>query len=79
MYNDKIGENPANTIKKKEICNIPPPLRLYGVTLVEVLITLVIIGVIAAATIPTLINNTKKQEYVAWLKKIKFRYDASII
>ena len=40
-----------------------------GFTLAEVLITLVIIGVIAAATIPTLINNTKKQEYVAGLKK----------
>ena len=41
----------------------------YGFTLAEVLITLVIIGVIAAATIPTLINNTKKQEYVSSLKK----------
>jgi len=41
----------------------------YGFTLAEVLITLIIIGVIAAFTIPTLINNTKKQEYVAGLKK----------
>ena len=40
-----------------------------GFTLAEVLITIVIIGVIAAATIPTLINNTKKQEYVSSLKK----------
>ena len=40
-----------------------------GFTLAEVLITLVIIGVVAAMTIPTLINNTKKQEYVAGLKK----------
>lgn len=40
-----------------------------GFTLAEVLITLVIIGVIAAMTIPTLINNTKKQEFVAGLKK----------
>ena len=38
-------------------------------TLAEVLITLVIIGVVAAMTIPTLINNTKKQEYVAGCKK----------
>ena len=36
---------------------------IIGFTLAEVLITLVIIGVIAAATIPTLINNTNKQEY----------------
>ena len=38
-------------------------------TLAEVLITLVIIGVIAALTIPNVINNTKKQEYVSKLKK----------
>ena len=41
----------------------------YGFTLAEVLITLVIIGVIAAMTIPTLINKTNKQEYVSRLKK----------
>jgi len=40
-----------------------------GFTLSEVLITLVIIGIVAAATIPTLINNTKKNEFVAGLKK----------
>ena len=38
-------------------------------TLAEVLITLVIIGVIASMTIPTLMNNTNKQEYVSKLKK----------
>ena len=38
-------------------------------TLAEVLITLVIIGVIASMTIPTLINKTNKQEYVSRLKK----------
>ena len=38
-------------------------------TLAEVLITLVIIGVIASMTIPTLMNNTNKQEYVSRLKK----------
>ena len=40
-----------------------------GFTLAEVLITLVIVGVIAAMTIPTLMNNTNKQEYVVGLKK----------
>ena len=40
-----------------------------GFTLAEVLITLVIIGVIAAMTIPTLMNNTNNQEYVSRLKK----------
>ena len=56
-----------NILKKK--VNIALPLKRRAFTLAEVLITLVIIGVIAAATIPTLINNTKKQEYVAGLKK----------
>ena len=40
-----------------------------GFTLAEVLITLVIVGVIASITIPTLMNNTNKQEYVSRLKK----------
>lgn len=40
-----------------------------GFTLAEVLITLVIIGIIAAMTIPTLIKNTKNQQYVAAFKK----------
>ena len=41
----------------------------YAFTLAEVLITLVIVGVIAAMTIPTLINKTQKQEFVSGLKK----------
>ena len=42
---------------------------LRGFTLAEVLISLVIIGVIAAMTIPTLINNAREQEYISRLKK----------
>ncbi|MBR6163762.1 type II secretion system protein [bacterium] len=38
-------------------------------TLAEVLITLVIIGVIAAMTVPTLMNNTNNEEFVSKLKK----------
>ena len=34
----------------------------FGFTLAEVLITLVIIGVIAAMTIPTMINNLQRNE-----------------
>ena len=41
----------------------------YGFTLAEVLITLVIVGVIAAMTIPMLMNKTNNQEYVSRLKK----------
>ena len=40
-----------------------------GFTLAEILITLVIIGVIGALTVPALIQNTQKQEYVSALKK----------
>ena len=38
-------------------------------TLAEVLITLGIIGVVAAMTLPSLINNTEKQERREALKK----------
>ena len=40
-----------------------------GFTLAEVLITLVIIGVIAAMTVPTLMQNTNAQEYRTAFKK----------
>lgn len=40
-----------------------------GFTLAEVLITLVIIGIIAAMTIPNLINRTDEQEKVVAVKK----------
>ena len=44
-------------------------MKKSGFTLAEVLITLVIIGVIAAMTIPTLLSNTGKQETKTALKK----------
>ncbi len=40
-----------------------------GFTLAEVLITLVIIGVIAAITVPTLMQTTQKQEFATAFKK----------
>ena len=43
--------------------------RRNAFTLAEVLITLVIIGVIGALTVPALIQNAQKQEYVSALKK----------
>lgn len=54
---------------------MPPPEKvayykgLKGFTLAEVLITLGIIGVVAAMTMPTLINNTKNKELETGLKK----------
>lgn len=43
--------------------------KLIAFTLAEVLITLGIIGVVAALTIPTLVTNYQKQEYVSKLRK----------
>jgi len=40
-----------------------------GFTLAEVLITLAIIGIVAAMTIPTLIANAQKTQYLTGLKK----------
>ncbi len=44
-------------------------IRRNAFTLAEVLITLAIIGVVAAITIPTLITNYQKKVYVAKLQK----------
>ena len=43
--------------------------RSNAFTLAEVLITLGIIGIVAAMTIPTLIQNYQKRAYVAGLQK----------
>ena len=56
---------------------LPPPcgfkkpvfINKQGFTLAEVLITLVIIGVIAAITVPTLITKYQKEQTVTKLKK----------
>lgn len=45
------------------------PHKNFGFTLAEVLITLGIIGVVAAMTIPTLITNIRHRDYTAKLKK----------
>ena len=42
--------------------------KLFGFTLAEVLITLGIIGVVAALTTPTLVSNVKNKSYAAMLK-----------
>ena len=45
-------------------------MKRYGFTLAEVLITFAIIGVVAAITIPTMIANYQKQQYVTQLKQV---------
>ena len=43
--------------------------RSYGFTLAEVLITLAIIGVVAALSIPAVISNSQQQEFKTGLRK----------
>jgi len=54
--------------KKPEVLTISGGNK--GFTLAEVLITLGIIGIVAAMTIPTLIANNQKIQYVTALKKV---------
>lgn len=44
--------------------------KVFAFTLAEVLITLGIIGIVAAITIPTLISNYQKKQYVIQLQKV---------
>ena len=41
-----------------------------GFTLAEVLLTLVIIGIVAALTVPGFLNNSNQQEYKSAIKKL---------
>ncbi|MBR6164087.1 type II secretion system protein [bacterium] len=54
-------------MKNKSV--LTPPYKNNGFTLAETLITLVIIGVIAAITVPTLITKYQKEQTVTRLKK----------
>ena len=56
-------------VKSAKVCNkVPTPVE-EGFTLAEVLITLGIIGVVAAMTIPTLIANTNGAKFRSQFKK----------
>ena len=44
-------------------------IKLKGFTLAEVLITLGVIGVVAAMTLPTLVSKYKERQYITGLKK----------
>lgn len=52
-----------------ELPLIKKTFKQKAFTLAETLITLSIIGVVAAMTVPTLISNSTKQQYVTGLKK----------
>ena len=45
-------------------------MKKLAFTLAEVLVTLGIIGVVAAMTMPTLVSNHQKKVYVTQLKKV---------
>ena len=53
--------------------------RYFAFTLAEVLITLGIIGIVAALTIPTLVNNYQKAQYVTALKKAYTQFNQALI
>lgn len=50
-----------------------------GFTLAEVLITLAIIGIVAAMTIPTLVANFQKTQYVVGLKKAYAEFNQALL
>lgn len=53
-------------------------MKKFGFTLTEVLITLTIIGVVVAFTIPTTIVHTKNQEYITGIKKAVVALDNAV-
>lgn len=52
--------------------------RYTGFTLAEVLITLGIIGVVAAMTIPTLMANSQKAQYLTGIKKFYSEFSTAL-
>lgn len=53
--------------------------RNKAFTLAEVLITLGIIGIVAALTIPSLINNYQKTQYITGLKKAYSEFNQALL
>jgi len=70
MNDKKTIRNSAFTLPEgaKHVAMLPSKVR-FAFTLAEVLITLGIIGVVAAMTIPTLIANTRASQYRSVFKK----------
>jgi len=72
---EDLGEGSARRVNINESTTLSPSPSPSGrvasaFTLAEVLITLVIIGVIAAITVPTLITKYQKEQTVTRLKKV---------
>ena len=69
-HNIKYSNIERETYKGATHVTTSDKIRRAAFTLAEVLITLGIIGVVAAMTMPSLINSTQKQELVAQYKKV---------
>ena len=72
IKNTRHPERSEGSVKSKDSSVVSLPLndgRRYAFTLAEVLITIGIIGVVAAITIPTLITNYQKKVTVNRLKQ----------
>ncbi len=54
-------------------------IKQEGFTLAEVLITLAIIGIVAALTIPSIVKNAQEQQFRIKLKKILSIYNQALI
>lgn len=65
----KFSENIKSTNKVFLNKNLGNPQRYTAFTLAEVLITLGIIGLVAAITIPTVLNNAQDQQFITGWKK----------
>ena len=70
----KLGESPPPEIRKLGefmYCKLYKYKQIkFGFTLAEVLITLGVIGVVAALTLPSVIENYREKAIVAQLKKV---------
>ena len=66
VFGESIGDTVFSNSKKRKVRIMT---KFKGFTLAEVLITLGIIGVVAAMTMPTLINSTQGAQYKTAYKK----------
>ncbi len=68
------SDNPNSLINVKKLktyrLNVLTTSRKFGFTLAEILVTLGVIGIVAAMTIPTLINNYQEKVTVTKVKKM---------
>ena len=56
--------------EEEELSGGGNPVKRDGFTLAEVLVTLGIIGVVSAMTVPTLMQNYQRKSYVTQLHKV---------